>query len=74
MSVTPLVVGKSCTLLRLLPSMTFRDRELIITDYFEVLKMGLFSKIPSPASEVYTRNRQEWEPPIGSAKQVDGAR
>ena len=34
-------------------SLTLRDA---------VIKMGLFDEIPKPAVEVYTKNRQDWEP------------
>jgi hypothetical protein len=73
MSVTPLVPGKSCTLQKM-RSLDLLPGALAIVNYHVVVKMGLFNKIPSPAAEVYTKNRQEWEPQIPGAKQVEGAR
>ena len=37
------------------------------------VKMGLFAKIPAPVAEVYTRNRDEWEPPLPNTAQIEGA-
>lgn len=36
------------------------------------IKMGLFPKIPAPAAEVYTKNRDEWEPALPNAAQIEG--
>ena len=36
-----------------------------------VIKMGLFDKIPAPVVEVYTKNRQEWEPKIEGTGQFE---
>jgi hypothetical protein len=37
------------------------------------VKMGLFPKVPAPAVEVYTKNRDDWEPPLPNAAQIEGS-
>ena len=34
-----------------------------------VVKIGIFDKFPSPATELFTKRRQEWEVPIKGAEQ-----
>ncbi|KAF2430336.1 hypothetical protein EJ08DRAFT_649646 [Tothia fuscella] len=45
-----------------------------LAEGYAFVKMGLFDKIPAPSKEVYTRNRQGWEPEIPNTAQVEGAR
>jgi hypothetical protein len=37
------------------------------------VKMGLFKEIPAPAVEVYTKNRDKWEPALPNVAQFQGA-